>query len=154
MTYENFIKENETKDYILIKLTDKSPFFLEKVFTKDGEIKVEKNYHIADGMFSRYINFEMPDNGISAEISGTISFEITGKYDCPVYVMNTSENIITIRVFGISSCAWTIEAGTVVAIYPQQMAEEYDGILSELYRNSTENHLTQSEIINILGGEI
>ncbi|SCY69345.1 hypothetical protein SAMN02910292_02529 [Lachnospiraceae bacterium XBB2008] len=135
MTYERFLEHIKDDDYILIKLTDTYPFFVEKVFVKDGSARTENNYHIADGMFSQYINYEMPDNGISAEISGPIKFEICGNYDCPVYVMNTSESIIEIRVSILynfsSTCTWPIEAGEVAAIYPEHMARTSDEIYYE-----------------------
>ncbi len=69
MKEADFYEKNKDKDYIIIKLTDEFPYFKEKVFFISGKEKIEKNYHIADGMFSTYINYEMPDNGIAAEIS-------------------------------------------------------------------------------------
>ncbi|MCR5511099.1 MAG: hypothetical protein K6F54_09145 [Lachnospiraceae bacterium] len=159
MTYERFLEHIKDNDYILIKLTDTYPFFVEKVFVKVGETQTANNYHIADGMFSRYINLEMPDNGISAEISGPIRFEISGNYDCPVYVMNTSKSIIEIRVYVhhsfSSSCTWPIEAGWVVAIYPEYMARTSDEMFYEdmLAQKRPELFLTQDEINALLNGE-
>ena len=159
MTYEGFLKYIKDKDYIMIKLTDEYPFFIEKVFVKAGETNTASNYHIADGMTSHYINYEMPDNGISAEISGPIKFEISGKYDCPVYAMNTSKNTIEVRVYlrGFSStCTWPLEAGEVVPIYPEDLAKVIDEIISEelLAQKHPEMFLTQSEISALLRGEV
>ena len=159
MTYERFLKHIKNEDYIMIKLTDEYPFFVEKVFVIDGKTTVSNNYHIADGMFSHYINYEMPDNGISAEISGPIRFEISGKYNCPVYVMNTSRNTIEVRVclrsFS-STCTWPVEAGEVVAIYPEYQARTSDEIYIEdkLAREYPEMFLTQEEINALLRGEV
>lgn len=136
LQYDVFIK-NPPREYILIKLNNECPFFREKVFVKDESSRTETNYHIANGNFSSYINYEMPDNGISAEISGTIKFEVSGRYDCPVYVMNAGDEVLEYKISS-GICTMPLAPGAVAPIYPYEMARaEETGYIEKLAK---ENH--------------
>lgn len=134
MKEADFYEKNKDKDYIIIKLTDEFPYFKEKVFCKSGKEKIEKNYHIADGMFSTYINYEMPDNGIAAEISIYPIFEIAGSYDGPIYIMNAGDHEIE---FGLDRW-WNrhgiIESGEILPIWPWESAQETERRFEEIKR--------------------
>lgn len=144
----SFIKDRE-KEYILIKMTDEPPFFLEKVFVKDGESRVDTGYHTANGMFSNYVNLEF---GVSIEVSGPMGFEISGAFECPIYAMNAGKNPMEfkVRTFGLST--WTVEPYDVVGIYPQTLARVCDDIYIELMLQKThpEKFLTQEQIKALL----
>lgn len=153
-SYDSFLRNMKDKDYILIKLKDEWPFFAEKVFVKDGKTRTESNYHIADGMFSTYINYEMPNNSISAEISGPIAFEISGTYDCPVYVMNSGKELMYIRVTRYVTSTWPLNPGEVAAIYPEGEAKAEEDMVWEmkLQKRYPEEILTQEEMNSLLMG--
>jgi|GEM_PF-6722992 len=153
MTYKEFV-DNRFDDYILIKMTNSFPFYIEKEICKNGERHVDKKYHIADGMCSRYINFEMPDNGISAEISVCPRFEITGRYDSPVYVMNAGEEGFDITVSGWITSGM-LRPGEVLPIYPSELAEETRKAFEDIrVKEFLEGkRLSQSEINRLLGGD-
>lgn len=153
----NFLKKiykqnADQYNYILIKLTDTFPFFEEKVFVTDGVERREKNYHIADGMFSTYINYEMPRNQISAEISGPISFEITGDFECPVWVMNAGTKELTIRIRFQTDALWTLGPGAYAPLYPRDDVKVADEFFEEdrLSKEDPSSFLTQEEIIKLL----
>ena len=162
MTYEEFQSRTEDRDYILIKMSDHFPFFQEKVFMQDGKKRVETNYHVADGMFSCYVNFEM--NGISVEVTGAVRFEISGSYDCPVYVTNIGTDSFEMR---LPQQKWMFDEegycyggellpGEVLAIYPEEgMRETAAGFHEEQVRKwqHREGFMHQSEINALLGGE-
>ncbi len=146
--YDSII--NSPKDYILIKLNNEWPFFQDKVFVKDGSSRTETNYHIANGNSSIYINYEMPDNGISAEISGPIRFEVSGKHDCPVYVMNAGNELLE---YEIRSSAYTLPLapGMIAPIYPEKLAKaEEEAYIEKLAEGKFAPGLTQKDIDDIL----
>ena len=153
MTYKEFV-DNRFEDYILIKMTDSFPYYIEKEICKNGERHADNKYHIADGMFSTYINYEMPDNGISAELSLRPRFEITGKYDSPVYVMNAGGEGFEITVLGWDTSGM-LRPGEVLPIYPPELAEEtrkaFEDIRVKEFLEGKK--LSQSEIIRLLGGD-
>ena len=145
LQYDDFMK-NPPRDYILIKLNNECPFFREKVFVKDGESHTETNYHLANGYNSNYINYEMPDNGISAEISGPIRFAIIGKYDCPVYIMNAGNESLEYK---IRSGAYTmpLAPGMITAIYPEELAKaEEEAYIEKLAEEDFRPGLTPERI--------
>ena len=153
MTYKELV-DNKFNDYILIKMTDSFPFYTEKEICKNGKRHVDNKHHIVDGIISTYINFEMPDNGISAEVTSYPHFEITGHYESPVYVMNTGEKGFDITVFGWNTSGM-LSPGEVLPIYPPELAEEtrkaFENIrLKELLEGKW---MSQSEINSLLGGD-
>ena len=153
MTYKEFV-DNRFDDYILIKMMGSFPFYIEKEICKNGERHADNKYHIADGMTSTYINFEMPDNGISAEVSSYPRFEITGCYNSPVYVMNVGEEGFDITVFGWDTIGM-LSPGEVEPIYPPELAEEtrkaFENIrLKEFLERK---RMSQSEINSLLDGD-
>lgn len=154
LNHDVFLRHIAGSDYILIKLTDEWPYFVEKVFVKDGVSRTETNYHIADGMYSTYINYEMPDNGISAEISGPISFEVCGHYDCSVYVMNCGNEAKKIKVSTYNTSTWPLEPGEAAAIYPECKVQVEEDMFQEeeLWKTHPEKFLTQEEITALLRG--
>ena len=153
MTYKEFV-DKRFDNYILIKMMDSFPFYTEKEICKNGERHADNKYHIADGVTSTYINFEMPDNGISAEVSSYPRFEITGRYDSPVYVMNAGGEGFDITVLGWDTSGM-LSPGEVLPIYPPELAEEtrkaFENIrLKEFLEGKW---LSQSEINRLLGGD-
>ena len=169
MTYEEFQNRTKDSDYILIKLTDHFPFFHEKVIKENGVERTETNYHIADGMFSTYVNFEMLNNGFSAEVSrGFVRFEIGGKHDWTVYVTNVGTENIEISV---PEQSWmyhdeenpdnipeyhhrgTVAPGEVYAIYPDEAVKETVSKFYQELMNGYLNFLSQREINRLLSGK-
>lgn len=149
LQHDIFIK-TAPRDYILIKLNNECPFFQEKVFVKDGNSRVETNYHIANGYNSNYINYEMPDNGISAEVSGPIRFAINGKYDCPVYVMNAGKESLEYEVRS-GLYILPLAPGMIAAIYPEELAKaEEEAYVEKLAEGKFAPGLTQKDIDDIL----
>ena len=157
MKYNDFLKAMGTKDYILIRMTDSFPFFKEKVFVRNGRETIDRSYHIANGTFSTYINYEMPDNGISAEVSWNPRFEITGKYDCPVYVTNIGEYTFDIELdhrMDLKKPTGSLAPGEVLAIYPEYLARETSEFFWEEQSFGKTERLTQDEINRLLNGGI
>lgn len=122
LQHDIFIK-TAPRDYFLIKLNNEWPFFQEKIFVKDGKSHTETNYHLANGSFSTYINYEMPDNGVAAEISGPIRFEVNGNYDCPVFIMNSSDEPMEYMVRSYT-CTLSLPPDAVAYIYPAGKVKE------------------------------
>lgn len=153
MTYKEYKENFGTENHILIRMTDSFPFFKEKLVVENGEERIETTYHIANGMFSCYINYELPLGGLSAEISGTPRFEITARYPYPIFVTNVGNNAFEIRYDEITGM---IEPDEVLALYPEDLAGQTKAKFEEdLLRNygaRLRNRLDQSEINRLLKG--
>lgn len=157
MTFREYRTKYGSVDHALIRMLDTFPFFKEKVFMKNGLAHIENNYHIADGLFSTYINFEMPENGISAEISGAPRFELNCKYDYPVFITNVGDNPLEVH-FCFKPEWGEISPDEVLAIYPEKLAAEtYKKFEEEANKRfatgSMKGFLSQDEISRLLGGE-
>ncbi len=153
LQYDDFL-ENPPRDYILIKLNNECPFFHEKIYVKDGTSRTETNYHLANGYNSNYINYEMPDNGISAEVSGPIRFEVNGKYDCPVYIVNAGKESLEYK---IRSGAYTMSLapGMITAIYSEELAKaEEEAYIEKLEEENFRPGIAQFKAKRILGAQL
>ena len=94
MTHEEYRKKYGAEDHILIRISDSFPFFKEKLIIENGKERIETNYHIADGMFSRYTNYELPNGALSAETSWTPKFKavhLKEEKRCPVLITNAGK---------------------------------------------------------------
>ena len=157
MTFTEYNTKYGSIDHALIRMTDSFPFFKEKVFIKNGRSRTESNYHIADGLYSTYINYEMPGGGISAEISGHPRFEISCNYDYPVFITNVDDNPFEVHFCGKPEWG-EILPNEVLAIYPESLAKEtYKKLDEDTYKRFVEGpkkgFLSQEEINRLLGGE-
>ena len=149
MTYQEYLDKYENVDHLLIRMTDEFPYFCEKRIIRNGQEHIETNYHIADGMFSTYINYEV-DCGLSARIDKTITFE--GICDYPVFVTNVSDNKIELR---IDDSTGILEPGEVLAIRPDELKQEtvnkFDVEMIKCFEEG--KGLRQSEINDLLGNK-
>ena len=155
MTYDNYKSKYSRKDHVLIRMTDSFPFFKEKYIVENGEEKIETNYHIANGVFSCYINYEMPKHPLAAEITGTITFELHDGYGCPVLITNVGNEPIEVNI-GTGGSSGTLHPGEVFGIYPRGAAMATQKIFEDERRkrfgSALENGLTQAEINKLLNG--
>ncbi len=149
MTYDEFYAKYSSEDHALLRLTDVFPFFDSKVIVDQGIKTEDKKYHIADGMFSTYINFEMPHGGLSAEISGTMRFEICLNTTYPVFITNVGKEPLEFR---IDDSIGEIKPKEVFAIYPEKLKAETCEELDEQLFERVKPKLTQDEIIRLLDG--
>lgn len=155
MTLTEYQKEYHEQDHILLKLTSAFPFFGEKIIIEDGKKRIEKNYHVADGMYSTYINYEMDKyGGLSAEISGIFTFEESLRCKMPVLIMNTGTEPLDIKLKS-SQLSGSIEPNEVLGIYPENLAkqtqDQFDKQIMEkfTYKNG---FISQAEINRLLSG--
>ena len=159
MTYEEYRQRYGKQDHVLICLTDTPPYFKEKRIVKNGTEWVETNYHIHNGTFSTYINYEMPDEMemvASAEISGSPRFEICGREDTLIFITNVSDEQIEVELdpslMGFEARPGKVFKGEVFAIYPKAPAEETRSIFEQRALKSENGFISQAEIIRLLGG--
>ncbi len=157
MKETDFYEKNKDKDYIIIKLTDEFPYFKEKVFYKSGKERIDKSYHLANGLYSTYINYEIPNIGIAAEITRYPVFEIAGSYDCPIYIMNAGDHEIE---YGLVGWEWDkygiIESGEILQIWPWESAQETERRAEACMKGIVRSGIgvTQAEINRLLDGNI
>lgn len=130
MRYQEFKQEYFQKDYILIKMSGHYPFFVEKIIQNDGKKMTDRRFHIDKEADSCYINFEMPDDGISAEITMCSIFNVTKHYDCPVFVLNVGNDPFYAGSLNIEY-GGKIEPGEVLGIYHDSIVRETDCIFEE-----------------------
>ena len=165
MTYEEYWEKNKDKDHILIRMTDSFPFFKEKFIIENGKDRIDTNYHIADGLFSRYTNFELPNGALAAETSYTPIFEsmyVEPERQCPIFITNIGEEAFEVSLRGIE-LPREYEAGTatglihpneVLAIFPKEAAlatvQQFEKESVIKYEGVT--WLSQKEIERILRG--
>lgn len=158
MTYREYRMKYGEIEHVLIRMTDSFPYFKEKVIMKNGIARVENNYHIADGLFSTYINFEMPDGGISAEISGCPRFETPRDYLYPVFITNVGDKSFDIHLNGENEWG-SISPDEVLAICPSEYSKEtfkkFDEESIQRYSRSEGNigFISQEEINRLLSGK-
>lgn len=158
MTYREYRMKYGEIEHVLIRMTDSFPYFKEKVIMKNGIARVENNYHIADGLFSTYINFEMPDGGISAEISGCPRFETPRDYLYPVFITNVGDKSFDIHLNGENGWG-SISPDEVLAICPSEYSKEtfkkFDEESIQRYSRSEGNigFISQEEINRLLSGK-
>ena len=155
MTYEEYLKTYGKKDHILIRMTDSFPFFKEKYIVENGTERIATNYHIADGMFSCYINFELPKCPLSAEITGHPRFEMYDGYRCPILITNVGEKSIEVNI-GYVGDTGILNPNEVLGIFPKELAEE---TLKKFEEENYNRYITgkgiisQDEINRLLGSE-
>ena len=155
MTYEEYLKTYGKKDHILIRMTDSFPFFKEKYIVENGEERIETNYHIADGMFSCYINFELSKCSLAAEITGIPRFEINSGYRCPILITNVGEKSIEVNIGHLGDTG-ILNPNEVLGIFPKELAEE---TLKKFEEENYNRYITgkgiisQDEINRLLGSE-
>ncbi len=148
MKYEEYSEKYENTDHILIRMTDYSPYFKEKMVVKNGIRRIDDDHCISYGLFSTYIGFEMPDDGIYAEISGHPRFEITWKYEYPVFITNVGEHSFEVSFCG-KDVRGEIRPGEVLAICPDKLAEEtFRQFERDFYKRKG---ISQDEINRLLG---
>ncbi len=157
MTYEEYQAKYGKQDHVLICLTDTPPYFKEKRIVKNGRERVETNYHIHDGMFSTYINYEMPDEmgmAVSAEISWSPRFEICGREDTLIFITNVSDEPIEVDLdlAGFEGRHGKVFKDEVFAIYPKVPAEETRSVFDQRAQKSGNGFISQAEIVRLLGG--
>lgn len=120
------------KDHILIRMTDSFPYFKEKYIVENGFGRTETNYHIADGMTSCYINFELHPVPLVAEVSRTPKFELQNGYSCPILITNVSDRPVYVSIGDLTpkgakppiiERGW-MQPGEVFGIYPYDIAKE------------------------------
>ena len=145
MTNEEYHKKYDDVDHVLIRMTDSFPYFKEKVFHSNGRDIIDSSYHFADGVFSCYINFEMPDNGLSAEISGCPQFEITTDDPMPILITNIGTKPFDARVVFGSFAA--ITPGAIFEIHPMNEIES-------LAKKTPLKYLSQDEMNRLLNGDV
>ncbi|MCR5094855.1 MAG: hypothetical protein K6B72_12885, partial [Lachnospiraceae bacterium] len=155
------------KDHILIRMTDSFPFFKEKYILENGVERIETNYHIADGMFSRYTNYELPNGACSAETSGTPMFEtvyLEPENRCPVLITNVGTESFEISLSRVQmpdgyqpvAATGMIHPDEVFGIYPPHEAmdtlKQFEEAVMKEFTAKRENRITQDEINRLLGG--
>ena len=167
MTYDEYREKYGSRDHMLIRMSDSFPFFKEKLIVKNGEERVETNYHIADGNYSCYINFEPPEGSLAAEISWRPRFEDVFGIDHPVLVTNVGKEEFEIDLrnihmqgseYGPLERAGVLHPGEVFAIYPYEEAIVTLRIFNEIrvkqyLEGKMPGMLGQDEINRLLTGE-
>ncbi len=167
MTHAEYEKRYGKMDHILIRMTDTFPFFKEKYIMENGAERIETNYHIADGMFSRYTNFELPNGSCSAETSGTPIFEsvcLKPENRCPVLVTNVGTEPFEISLSHVElpdgyqpvTATGMIHPDEVLGIYPPHGAmdtlKQFEEAAMKEFAGNRGDHITQGEINSLLGG--
>ena len=130
MQYKEYVENYGTMDHVLIRMVNSFPYFKEKKIVENGVERIATNYHVADGMFSTYINYEM-DNGLCAEISKGIRFE-GGVCNYPVLVTNVDAEPMYIRT---ESGFCDLKPGEVLVIRNPlecDVKKEDEGLLASL----------------------
>ena len=149
MNYNEYIARFDSRDHILIRMTDSFPYFKEKRIISHGLERIETNYHIADGMLATYVNFELPVPGaLSALISvGHIRFE-----DCfcdvPVLITNVSGSPIGIR---LGDTIGKLNPNEVLGIHPADLKQETITLLERRFVTEyAREYITQDQLNGFL----
>ena len=155
MTYNEYLEKYSKSDHILIKMTDSFPFFKEKYIIENGVERIDTKYHIADGMFSSYINFELPGCPLAAEITGYPRFELNDGYSCPILITNVGDKPIEVGI-GYFGNTGILNLNEVLGIFPKELADETMKKFEEDNYNKyihRDRFISQSEINRLLGGD-
>ena len=154
MTLQKYEETYSNKDHILIRLMDSFPYFDAKKIVENGVERIEKNYHIADGLFSCYINYELHPVPLAAEISNGAYFELCKGYSCPILITNVGENPVHVgfEKLGDNGDLYPKE---VLAIYPEEAAEETHGLfrVRQFKEHINKHFISQEEMDSLLRGD-
>jgi len=147
MTYDEYTAQYDQIDHLLIRMKADYPYFQEKRIIENGIERIEKNYHVTNGMFANYINYEVP-YGLAALISQTIRFEIS---NCPTPIFITNVDAENIELY-VENVIGILHPGEVLPIYPKELSidtvRQFEG---ERYERYCELKLSQSVFYDLLG---
>ena len=147
MTYEEYTARYDNVDHVLIRMKSDFPYFQEKRIVENGIERIEINYHVTNGMFSNYINYELPC-GLAALISQTIRFEIS---NCPTPIFITNVDAENIELY-VENVIGILHPGEVLAIYPKELSQDtVTQFAGEQYERFRKYKLSMSTFYELLG---